>query len=516
MTPPLLKASFGVALMTLVSRILGFARDLVIAGLFGVTAETDVFFVAFKIPNFLRRLFAEGAFSQAFVPVLAGALTRSGPKAAREVIAPVLGSFAFFLSLFTVLGIGGSTPLIGLFAPGFESDPGRMALGGSLLSLTLPYLPFIALTALCGGILNTTGHFLLPALTPALLNLALIGAALFLRDAFKVPVTALAVGVLIGGLSQLLIQLFFVAKAGLLPKPRIALNDPAVQQVFGRMLPALFGASIAQVNLLINTFLASTLETGSISWLYYADRLLEFPLGLIGVALGTVILPRLSSLRAQGEDQAFGETLNLGLGTLLILGLPAALGLALLAEPLMLTLFQHDEFAIHDAQMAARSLVAYALGLPGFLAIRVLVPAFSAHEDLRTPAQVGLVAVLLNLLASLLATSGLTPQGFAHAGLAAAVSLSALTNALLLGLCLWRRGWWTPPGQSSGFLTRLLGANLLLAGFLHEAGARFPFAALSALERLGALMLLMTGGLAIYGCSLWLLKLPLRPERGSP
>lgn len=506
-SPALLKASGQVALMTLVSRLLGFVRDLVIAGTFGATGATDAFFVAFKIPNLLRRLFAEGAFSQAFVPIVARAREQGGRQSVRRAADPIFGTFSLALVLLALLGMASSRFLIELFAPGLGREAGLLDLGGDLLRLTFPYLPLIALTALAGGLLNIYGHFAIPAITPALLNVALIGAAIGLNDRLAVPIEALAIGVLVGGVLQLALQIPALVRLELLPRFQLAPRHPAVQQLLGRMAPALFGASIAQINLLINTFLASRLETGSISWLYYSDRLLEFPLGLIGVALGTVILPKLSRLSARGDRGGFSDTLSLGLGASLLLGLPAALGLAVLAEPLMFTLFQHAHFEVIDAERAARSLVAYALGLPGFLAIRILVPAFSAHEDLRTPARIGVIAVFVNLTVSLIATHGFAPPGYGHAGLALAVSLSALFNALALLVVLWRRGHWALPKGLLPFLVRLGLANLVLGLGLRALNAPLDFVTLSPLERIGQLSLLLLEGLTLYFGTLWLLGL---------
>lgn len=510
MSQSLLKSSSLVSGLTLSSRILGFIRDLVIAQVFGASASTDAFFVAFKIPNFLRRLFAEGAFSQAFVPVLAAAREEGGDAKVKAVIDRVAGSFTLLLVILTLAGTILSPLLIQIFAPGFNGVPDQAQLAAELLRITFPYLILIALTALSGGILNTYGHFLTPAVTPVLLNLAMIFASLTLAPHFDQPVTALAVGVLLGGILQLAIQIPPLWRRGLLPHPKLALRHPEVRRVLDLMSPALFGASVTQVNLLINTLLASLLTTGSISWLYYSDRLLEFPLGLLGVAVGTVILPHLSGSRARGDEEAFSRTLDWGLRTLLLIGLPATLGLVCLAEPLMYTLFQHDHFHSEDARMAARSLIAYGSGLPGFLAIKVLVPGFSAREDLRTPARIGVYAVGVNLLVSVLSTFWLAPDGYGHAGLALAASLAALFNAILLFAILTIRGLYRPGPGSRLFLIRLIIGNATLGIFLVLIAKSVPFESLASLERILALAGLIGGGMLLYGLSL--LALGVRPR----
>jgi len=466
--------------------------------------------VAFKIPNFLRRLFAEGAFSQAFVPVLASAREEGGDTRVKVVIDRVAGSFSLFLVALTLAGILLSPLLIRLFAPGFNDTPEQAQLAAELLRITFPYLILIALTALSGAILNTYGHFLTPAITPVLLNLAMIFASLSLAPAFDQPVTALAVGVLLGGVLQLAIQIPPLWRRGLLPRPQWGFRHPEVRRVMHLMSPALFGASVTQVNLLINTLLASLLTTGSISWLYYSDRLLEFPLGLLGVAIGTVILPHLSGSRARGDEREFSRTLDWGLRTLLLIGLPATLGLVCLAEPLMYTLFQRDHFNPEDARMAARSLMAYGSGLPGFLAIKVLIPGFSAREDLSTPARIGIYAVGVNLLVSIASTFWLAPPGWGHAGLALAASLAALFNAIVLFGILKARGLYRPSPGSRLFLIRLILGNAALGTFLVFSAKILPFETFASLERIFALAALIGGAILLYGVSL--LALGIRPR----
>lgn len=514
----LLKSSGVVGGLTLVSRILGFARDLVIASLFGATAATDAFFVAFKIPNFLRRLFAEGAFAQAFVPVLSGYRESGDSAATQRFLARIWGSFALLLMLLSVLGVVAAPGLIWLFAPGFHDQPAQAALSAELLRITFPYLLFICLTALASAILNTWHRFAVPAFTPVLLNLCMIGAAVGLAPRFAEPITALAWGVFLGGALQLAFQLPPLLRLGLLPLPRIAVGDAGVRRVLTLMAPALFGASISQLNLLLNTLIASLLETGSLSWLYYSDRLVEFPLGILGAGMSTVILPHLSRSQARQDTDGFSHSLDWALRCLLLVGLPAALGLMLLAEPLMVTLFQHDRFTALDARMASRSLMAYAVGLMGFLGVKILVPGFSAREDLLTPARFGVFAVAVNLALSVALSLVLAPPGWAHAGLALAASLAALFQTALLYLRLVRDNSYRPDAGWRMFLLRLLLANLLLAGILPIAAGAIDWQGASTIGRVLWLGGCVLAGMAVYAGALWLAGM--RPQhllmKGSP
>jgi len=455
----LLKSTGLVGGLTLISRILGFVRDMVIAGYFGASADTDAFFVAFKIPNFLRRLFAEGAFAQAFVPVLSSVRERQGEKTARDFIARISGSFALILSLLAAMGMLAAPWLIWLFAPGFHNKPEQYGLSVELLRITFPYLFFICLTALSGGILNTWNRFAIPAFTPVLLNICMITATLWLAPRFDQPIHALGWGVFAAGILQLTFQLPALYRLGLFTWPKVDFRNPHVQRVFQLMTPAIFGASVSQLNLLINTLIASLLATGSISWLYYSDRLVEFPLGIFGVGLGTVILPHLSRSQARKDTAHFSQSIDWALRWLLVIGLPATLGLTLLAEPLMYTLFQYDQFTPEDTRMAARSLMAYGIGLMGFLSVKILVPAFSAQQDLRTPARFGVYTVIVNLTLSTLLALWLAPPGWAHAGLALATSLAALINGALLLITLYRRRTYRPQPGIVPFVLRTLTAN---------------------------------------------------------
>src|SRR5690554_3481484 len=337
--PSLLRSGMVVSIMTMLSRVLGMVRDVVVAAYFGSQSEADAFFIAFKIPNFLRRLFAEGAFAQAFVPVLSEYRARFTLAEVQHLVNRVTGTLGLTLAGITLLGVAGAPVLITLFAPGFHGQTEKLALATDMLRITFPYLFLISLTALCGSILNSYGRFAVPAFTPVLLNLSMIGATLFMTPYFTEPVMALAWGVFIAGVAQLLFQMPFLWKMRLLPRPRVVAKDPGVKRIMLLMIPALFGVSVSQINLLLDTVLASFLQTGSVSWLYYADRLSELPLGAFGIAIGTVILPALSRHHATEKPEDFSNTIDWALRMVLLVGVPAALALAVLAEPLIATLF---------------------------------------------------------------------------------------------------------------------------------------------------------------------------------
>lgn len=434
MSKGLLRSTAVVGGFTMVSRFLGFARDMVFANLFGAGAGTDAFFVAFKIPNFLRRLFAEGAFSQAFVPVLSEYKARRTQAEVRRLLADVSGSLGFVLLMLTLLAIVGAYPLVTVFAPGFTGDEEKFALTAEMLRITFPYLLFISMTAFAGGILNTYGRFGVPAITPVWLNLSLIGCAFWLAPMFEHGVVGLAWGVFIAGVLQLAFQFPSLWRLGLLPRPRWGWGDEGVQRIMKLMLPAIFGSSVAQINLLFDTIIASFLITGSVSWLYYSDRLVEFPLGVFGIALATVILPSLSQKHAEDDTQAFSRTLDWGLRWVFLIGTPAMVGLVLLAAPLLTTLFQYGEFTPADVEMAALSLMAYGFGLLGFMLVKVLAPGFYARQDTRTPVRFGVYSMITNMVLNLVFVVPMAMQGIPgpHAGLALATSIAAFVNASLL------------------------------------------------------------------------------------
>lgn len=488
---------------TLISRLLGFVRDLVVARLFGADATTDAFFVAFRIPNVLRRLFAEGAFSMALVPVLHDYRAAAGPSALRALVDDTTGALGAALLLVSTLGILLAPALVLLFAPGFARDPAQWGLATELLRLTFPYVLFISLTALAGGILNTHERFGVPAFTPVLLNLSLIGCAILLAPLMGRPILALAWGVLIGGIAQLAFQLPFLARLGLLPRPRLNLGSPGVRRILRLMGPAILGSSAGQVNLLLGTLIASFLAPGSISWLYYSDRLLEFPLGILGAALGTVILPRLSQRHGARDPRGFSRAIDWALRWVLLLGVPATVGLVVLAGPIVATLFlsdgqiegDHGGFGAQDVRMTALSVAAYALGLLGLMGVRVLAPAYYARQEMRRPAHIALGVVAVNTLLSL---ALVVPLG--HLGLALATSLAAITNGALLLGGLVRSGVYGPSRGWGRLCLQALTAGSVMGIVLYLGSPDLPaWTALGQGERAVRLSLCVLSGAVVYG-----------------
>ena len=389
----LLKTLATISGMTLISRVLGFARDAVIAHTFGAGMANDAFVVAFRLPNLLRRLFAEGAFSQAFVPILAEYKNRRGAAETKRLIDHVSTTLTLVLLGISALGVAVTPLLIYLTAPGFAADTEKFALTVALTRITFPYILFMSLVALASGILNTWSRFALPAFTPVLLNLSFIGMALLAAPYFDPPVVALAWAVIIGGVLQLAIQLPALTRIGMLPRFAFSISDPGVNRILKLMLPAILGVSVAQVSLIINTIFASFLPNGSVSWLYYADRLMEFPAGLLGAALGTILLPSLSKFHADVRPAEFSSLLDWGLRLTLMLTLPAALALAMLAVPMLSTLFQHGAFSGADVMQTRNALVAYSVGLVGLILVKVLAPGFYARQDIRTPVKIALITM---------------------------------------------------------------------------------------------------------------------------
>jgi len=440
----LFKSTVIVSSMTLISRILGFVRDMLIARIFGVDVATDAFFVAFKIPNFFRRLFAEGAFAHAFIPVLAD-YKEQGSKADLKVfVDKTAGTLAGILMLLTLIGVVVAPVLILLLAPGFAWQGSQYDLAVLLLKITFPYLLFISLVAFAGAILNAHDKFAIPALTPVFLNISMIVAAIWFAPLMEQPIVALAWGVFAAGIIQVCFQIPSLMRLGLLPRFRWGYNDPGVKKTISLMLPAIFSVSVTQINLLLDTLVASFLTVGSVSWLYYSDRLVEFPLGMLGLALGTVILPKLAKDYATEDKKVFSYSLDWGLRLALLIGMPATIGLILLAEPMLSTLFQYKEFSWNDVHYAGLSLRAYAVGLLGYLLIKVLVPGFTARKDMKTPVRYGFYAMLVSLGLDVVLVFPL-----AHAGLALATSLGAFFNAALLLYQLLKKniyrpvkGWW--------------------------------------------------------------------------
>jgi putative peptidoglycan lipid II flippase len=499
----LLKALVTVGGMTLVSRVFGFIRDAVIARAFGAGLYTDAFFVAFRLPNLLRRVFAEGAFSQAFVPILAEYKTRRGEAEARDLVDHTAALLALALFVVTALGIVCAPLIIYVSAPGFAAVPEKFDLTVELLRITFPYIVFISLTSLAGGILNTYGRFAIPAFTPTLLNLSFIAFALWLAPWFDPPVLALAWAVVVGGVLQLGFQLPYLARLGLLPRPRLNLGHAGVWRVLSLMGPAIFGVSIGQISLLINTIFASFLVTGSVSWLYYADRLMEFPTGVLGVALGTILLPSLSKSFAEKTGEEYSRLLDWGLRLTLLLALPSALALAILAVPLISTLFHHGAFDRHDVAMTGQALVAYSVGLVGLILVKVLAPGFYARQNIRTPVKIGVFTLVATQLMNLAFFYPLR-----HAGLALAIGLGACVNAGLLYFKLRQHrvfepqpGWFKFAGQLAAALVAM-GAALWFA-----AGSGESWLTGSVWARATRLALVVVVGAASYFATLWLVGL---------
>lgn len=506
----LLRSGLLVSAMTLLSRLLGFVRDQVFAISFGAGPLTDAFFVAFKIPNFLRRLFGEGAFAQAFVPVFTEYRERRSAAALRDLAAHVCGTLGGVLLVVTTFGVAAAPLLVLIFAPGFADDAERYAAAADMLRITFPYIFFISLVAYAGGMLNSGGRFAVPAFTPVLLNVCLIAAALFAAPHFERPIIALAWGVLAAGVVQLAFQLPFLARMGLLPRPRWGWRHSGVRRILKLMAPAILGSSVAQINLLLDTLIASFLTAGSVSWLYYSDRLVEFPLGVFGIALATVILPRLSADHANRDPARFRRALDWALRMAALIAIPAAAGLALLAAPILASLFQYGAFTALDTQMAAASLVAYALGLPGFVFIKILAPGFFARQDTKTPVRIGIVALLSNMILNVLLVVPLVLADYAapHVGLAAATALSAWLQALMLYRCLRRERSYRPEPGWGRHAARIAVALLAMAAlllWLTPPGA--VWSALPALQRGGVLLGIIFTAAACYAACLWLLGL---------
>ncbi|MBL8468353.1 murein biosynthesis integral membrane protein MurJ [Methyloversatilis discipulorum] len=502
----LLRALATVSSMTLLSRILGFVRDFFIARAFGAGAATDAFFVAFRLPNLLRRMFAEGAFSQAFVPILGEYRNRRGVDDTRALIDHVATLLALVVAVVTVIGIVAAPVIIYISAPGFAADAEKFDLTVTLTRITFPYILFMSLVAMAGGVLNTFSRFAIPAFTPVLLNVSFIGMSLFAAPYFDPPVLALAWAVFIGGVLQLALQVPALMRIGMLPRVRLDLKDPGVRRIFKLMLPAILGVSVSQISLLINTIFASFLESGSVSWLYYADRLMEFPAGLLGVALGTILLPSLSRSHADGNGGEFSSLLDWGLRLTLMLTLPAALALALLATPLIATLFHHGQFTAHDVLATREALLAYSVGLTGLILVKVLAPGFYSRQDIRTPVKIAIGVLVLTQLMNLVFIGPL-----AHAGLALSIGLASLVNAGFLYRGLRRIGAYTPAPGWRSFWLKMLSA-LAAMGVVLYFGARVPgdWLQMATLSRILHLCWLVPAGAGAYFAVLFALGFRLR------
>lgn len=476
----LFKSSVVVSTMTMISRVLGLLRDMVFARTIGADGLADAFFVAFKIPNFLRRLFAEGAFSQAFVPVLSEYRQAGSHAAVRELIDRVSAALGSVLLVLTVIVVTGAPVVTVVFAPGFLGDETKFAATAAMIRLTFPYILFISLAGMISGILNSYDRFAVPAFTPVWLNVCLIGAALLATPWFSEPVYALAWGVLAAGIVQFIFQLPFLVRLNLMPHPVLDWQHAGVRRILKLMVPALFGVSVSQINLLLDTVIASFLPVGSVSWLYYSDRLAELPLGVFAVAAATVILPRLSrqnvsqqnstGLGVQELAERFRATLDWGLRFVLLIAVPASVALSVIAEPVLISLFYDGEdITLYDIQMASVSLRAYAAGLIAFMCIKILATGYYSRQDMRTPVRIGVIAMAANMLLNI---ALVVPLHFyfqlGHAGLALATSLAAFINAALLLSGLLRSGVYQPQAGWLKFSCSLLVANLLMGGLLYR------------------------------------------------
>ena len=504
----LLKTLAAVSSMTLLSRILGLVRDAVIARQFGVSIATDAFLVAFRLPNLLRRIFAEGAFSQAFVPILTEYRSTRSAEDTRAFVDHVATLLALILVVVSIAGVLAAPLIVYVSAPGFAATPDRFQATVELLRITFPYILFISLTSLAGGILNTWSRFSVPAFTPALLNISFIVFALLLVPYFDPPIKALAWAVFAGGVLQLAFLLPFLARIGMLPRFRLELRDPGVWRLLKLMGPAIFGVSVGQVSQLISTIFASFLVTGSVTWLYYADRLMELPTGLLGVALGTILLPSLSKSFAQKTATEFSQLLDWGLRLTFLLALPCATALALLAVPLIATLFHHGAFEAGDVLMTRRALIAYSVGLLGLILVKVLAPGFYARQNIKTPVK---IAVITLVVTQMLNPLFIWTFKLGHAGLALAISLGACLNAGLLYYKLRQHGIFTPQPGWTAFLARLaLALGLMAAVLVFAMGNDSTWLTGAMTARIAKLAALVVLGAVVYLGSLWMLGFRLK------
>lgn len=499
----LLKALATVGGMTFISRLLGFLRDTLIARIFGAGMATDAFFVAFKIPNLLRRISGEGAFSQAFVPILSEYRRQRTPEATRALINHVSSLLGLFLVAITILGMLAAPLIVRLTSPGFVADPAKFQLTTELLRITFPYILFISLVSMAGGILNAFSKFQVPAFTPVWLNLCFIGAALFVAPHFHNSVYVLAWAVFVGGIIQLLYQLPYLQQIGMLPRYELNLQDEGVRRILRLMGPAIFGVSVAQISIVLNNIFASFMPTGSVSWLYYADRLMEFPTGVLGVALGTILLPSLSKAHVDKSGTEFSLLLDWGLRLTCMLSIPAAVAMAVLSKPLVASLFYYGKFTPEDVMQTESALIAYSLSLLGLIMVKVLAPGFYARQNVKTPVKIAIFTLVVTQVFNVLFLY-FTP--LRHAGLALAVGLGACLNASLLWITLQRTGAYQPQTGWIGFLARLLVAVTVMALALHAAatwsGDWLMMPALTRMLHLGCVVVL---GMAVYFAMLGLL-----------
>jgi putative peptidoglycan lipid II flippase len=514
----LLKAASTVSLLTLASRITGLVRDLLMAATFGASGLTDAFNVAFRIPNLFRRMFAEGAFSQAFVPVLAHSKETDGDAATHRLVDGVATALAWALLATCIAGVVGAPVLVWLLASGFKNTPHSFDAAVFMTRWMFPYIACMSLVALSAGILNTWKHFAVPAATPMLLNVGMITAALFGAPWFRSmgiePIYAMAGGVMVGGLLQLGVQVPALLRMGLLPRVgtsvgalRAAIREPAVRRVAGMMAPALLGVGVAQVSLMINTQIASWLGPGNVTWLDYAGRLMEFPTALLGVALGVVLMPQLAGARASADHDRYSSMLDWGLRLVVVLAVPSSLALMVFNVPLIATLFHYGAFKGSDVHQVAIALAGYGAGLVGLVAIKVLAPGFYASQDMKTPVRIAIVVLVITQLLNLVLVPWLR-----HAGLALSISLGALLNAGWLLAGLLKRGSYRPQPGWPRLLLQVTAATALLTVFLMWAAAEFDWIALRAhaLQRAGLMAAMLAASAFIYFAGLWAAGVKLR------
>jgi putative peptidoglycan lipid II flippase len=516
----LFKAAASVSAMTFLSRVTGLAREIIGFNLFGAGAAMDAFQVAWRIPNLLRRLFAEGAFSQAFVPVLSATRAKKGDAATKALIDKVASLMALVLLVVAVVGVVCAPLLIYATASGFAGKGGPFDLAVQMVRITFPYILFISLVSLAAGVLNSFGSFKIPAFTPVLLNLCVIAAAVLIAPLVNPPILALAIGTLLGGVAQLALQLPALKRIGMWP--RITLRswafrkDEGVARILSLMAPAILGVSVAQISLVINTQIASFLPTGSVSWLTAADRLMEFPSALLGVALGTVLLPQLAKSHANADAHEFSRLLDWGLKVTLLFTLPAALAMGILAAPLIATLLQHGQFTGNDVLMARAALIAYAVGLTGIILVKILAPGYYARQNVKTPVKIAVFTLVVVQLFNLIFV-----PFFAHAGLALSISLGACMNAGLLYFFLRRAGIFRPqskPGEWGAFTLKLVVALYVMGIVLWWLmGSESSWIAMPLLEKVGRLTMLVVAGSASYFGALWLVGVRARDftKRGA-
>jgi putative peptidoglycan lipid II flippase len=506
----LLRAAVAVSGLTLLSRVTGLVREVLIARIFGAASDMDAFSVAFRLPNLLRRLFAEGAFSQAFVPIFAHTQATEGSERARVLLSHVASALFWCVLGVSALGVVAAPALVVLIAGGFLKTPPVFDLATLLTRWMFPYILCMSMVACAAGALNTFGRFAVPAVTPVLLNVSMIALTVLAAPYVHPPILALAIGVLVGGLLQLAIQVPALARIQMLPRIgslRSSLADPQVGRVLRQMAPAVFAVSVAQLSLIINTAIASHLGAGSNAWLYFADRLMEFPTALLGVALGTVLLPSLSRAHADGRPELYSRLLDWGLRMTCLIALPAMLALAVLADGMIAALFAGGRFDAHDVTQTSSALIGYAVGLIGLIAIKILAPGFYARQDIRTPVKIAVVVLIATQIANL----ALVPW-FRHAGLALSVSLGACANAVMLLVGLRRRGIYNPLPGWTAFLGKLLLALCALAVLLWliRASLPAPVPTSSLVDRLLWICIMIGASGGLYLSVLWMLGFRLR------